>query len=91
VKAAKKYADGKGVETETPMAEEVEVGVFDAEPGKPGFTEKSVLLLERRRVTSGAQTITVVVDQAPAFAGIDPFNKRIDRNSDDNLVKPRSE
>jgi ABC-2 type transport system permease protein len=91
VKAAKKYADGKGVETETPMAEEVEVGVFDAEPGKPGFTEKSVLLLERRRVTSGAQTITVVVDQAPAFAGIDPFNKRIDRNSDDNLVEPRSE
>jgi ABC-2 type transport system permease protein len=29
----------------------------------------------------------VIVDQRPAWAGIDPYNKRIDRNSDDNLVK----
>jgi hypothetical protein len=26
-----------------------------------------------------------VAPAEPAFAGVDPFNKRIDRNSDDNL------
>jgi hypothetical protein len=87
VKAAKKYADGKGVETEASMDEEVEVGAFDAEPGKKGFDEKSVLLLERRRIRSGTQVVDLVVDREPTWAGIDPFNKRIDRNSDDNLVK----
>jgi hypothetical protein len=30
--------------------------------------------------------VTLVVDRKPAFVGVDPYNKRIDRNSDDNLV-----
>jgi len=28
----------------------------------------------------------VVVDEQPTRAGIDPYNKLIDRNSDDNMV-----
>jgi len=27
-----------------------------------------------------------VVDRAPRFAGVDPYNKAIDRNSDDNVT-----
>jgi len=87
VRAAKKYADGKGAETEAPMDEEVEIGVFDAEPGKKGFDERNVLLLEHRRIASGTQVLHAVVDREPGWAGVDPFNKRIDRNSDDNLVR----
>jgi hypothetical protein len=41
--------------------------------------------MERRPVHSGKQTVTVVVDKRPAYAGVDPYNKRIDRNSDDNV------
>jgi hypothetical protein len=26
-----------------------------------------------------------VTDEEPNYAGVDPFNKRIDRNSDDNV------
>jgi ABC-2 type transport system permease protein len=85
VQARKLVADGKGVETEAPLDEPFDVGVFSAEPGKKGFSEASVLLMERRPVKSGAQQIRVVVAQEPAWAGIDPYNKRIDRNSDDNL------
>ncbi|HEX7842691.1 MAG TPA: M1 family aminopeptidase, partial [Kofleriaceae bacterium] len=84
--ARKLYADGKGVETEAPLDEPFDIGVFTAEPGKPGFTAASVLSMERRPVHSGKQTVTVVVDKRPAFAGVDPYNKRIDRNSDDNVV-----
>ena len=87
VEAHKFYADGKGAETEAPLDEPFDVGVFTAEPGKPGFTAASVLAMRREPVQSGKQTLTVVVAQRPVWAGIDPYNKRIDRNSDDNLAK----
>jgi ABC-2 type transport system permease protein len=60
--------------------------VFAAEPGTPGFTADSVLAMERRPIHTGKQTVTVVVDKLPRHAGVDPYNKRIDRNSDDNLT-----
>jgi hypothetical protein len=86
VEARKFHADGQGVQTEAPLDEEVDVGVFSAEPGKRGYAARDVLLLQRQRIRSGTQKITVTVDREPSFAGIDPFNKRIDRNSDDNLT-----
>lgn len=86
VHARKVYADGKGVETEAPLDEAFDIGVFSAEPGKRGYTAKDVLWLQRQRIRSGTQQITVTVDRKPAFAGVDPYNKRIDRNSDDNVV-----
>jgi ABC-2 type transport system permease protein len=42
--------------------------------------------MERRQIHTGKQTVTVVVDKLPSHAGVDPYNKRIDRNSDDNLT-----
>ena len=85
VEARKLYADDKGVETEAPLDEAFDVGVFTMQPGKPGFTKTSVLSMERQRVHSGRQTLTVVVDQEPKFAGVDPYNKYVDRNSSDNV------
>ena len=35
----------------------------------------------------GDQTLTLTVNGKPAFAGIDPYNKRIDRNSGDNVTR----
>ncbi len=85
VQARKLYADGKGVESEAPLDEPFDIGVFTVEPGKKGFGDAAVLAMERLRVKSGAQQLRLVVKQQPAWAGIDPYNKRIDRNSDDNL------
>ncbi len=87
VEARKLYADGKGEETEAPLNETFDVGLFSAEPGKGAFDRKSVILMERRPLRSGTQVFRFVTDQKPAFAGIDPYNRWIDRNSDDN-VKP---
>ena len=86
VQARKLYADGKGKETEAPLDEPFDIGVFSAEPGKKDFKANSVLLFERRAVRTGTQTFTVTVDKQPKFAGVDPYNKRIDRNSDDNVM-----
>ena len=87
VDAKKFYADGKGKETEAPLDEPVDIGVFDAEPGKQDYTAANVLYFERQRVKTGTQTVTLVVDKPPTFVGVDPYNKRIDRNSGDNLAK----
>jgi ABC-2 type transport system permease protein len=90
VDAKKLYADSKGKETEAALDEPFDIGVFSEEPGKKGYTRESVLLMERRPMQSGKQNITVVVDKLPKFVGVDPYNKRIDRNSDDNLTNVES-
>jgi ABC-2 type transport system permease protein len=91
VEGKKLYADGKGKEAEAPLDEPFDIGVFAAEPGRPGYSAASVLSFTRQRVTSGKQTITLVVDKPPKFVGVDPYNKRIDRNSEDNLTAVRAQ
>jgi len=86
VEAKKLYADGQGKETEQPLDEAFEVGAFTVEPGKKGYSKESVLDIERRPLKSGKQEVTLVLEKEPKLVGIDPFNKRVDRNSDDNLT-----
>ncbi len=83
----KLYADGKGRETEAALDEAFDIGVFADEPGGKDFASGSVLAFERRPMKSGTQQVTLVADRAPKFVGVDPYNKRIDRNSDDNLAR----
>jgi hypothetical protein len=85
VEARKLYADGRGQETEAPLEESFEVGVFAIEPGRKGYDRDSVIAVERTTVRSGSQTLRLVADREPKVAGVDPFNKRVDRNSEDNL------
>lgn len=87
VTGRKLYADGQGRETEAPLDEPFELGAFDAEPGKKGFTPASVLAFERRRLASGQVQVEWVTRSLPTHVGVDPYNKRIDRNSDDNLAR----
>ena len=86
VSAHKYYADGKGKETEAPLDEDVDVGAFLVEPGKKGFEKSKILVFQRQKLKSGEQVLHVVTDRAPAFAGIDPYNEWIDRNSEDNVT-----
>jgi ABC-2 type transport system permease protein len=86
IEAKKLYADGQGRETAAPMDEVVDIGAFDLEPGKPGFKADKVIAFQRVAVHSGVQTVTLVVGRAPKFAGVDPYNKLIDRNSNDNVT-----
>jgi ABC-2 type transport system permease protein len=87
VEAKKLYADGKGKETEAPLDEVFDVGVFGAEPGEKGYSAASVLAFNQQRIKTGKQTLKWVVDKLPTHVGVDPFNKRIDRNSADNLAR----
>lgn len=78
LEAGKFYADEIGTETEAELNELVDIGVFNKD-GDP-------LYLAKHAVTEKAMTITVTVDELPAEAGIDPLNKLIDRDPDDNTT-----
>lgn len=80
------YANGQGLETEVPVEESFDIGAFSTEPATRGFGSRDVLKLERLPVRTGRQTLKLVTDREPKFVGIDPYNKRVDRNSQDNIV-----
>jgi hypothetical protein len=84
VTARKLRADSVGHETETPMDDVVEIGVFAADAGSG-----APLYLKRHRIHGGRQTIRVIVPRQPSRAGIDPFHKLIDRDGADNVVAVR--
>ncbi len=81
--AKKLRADGAGRETETPMEDFVEIGVFG--PAGGGLDEP--YSVQRHRIRSGRQTIRVTVPREPARVGIDPFRKLIERDRDDNVIE----
>lgn len=85
VAADKYYASGKGAETRTKLAEPIEVGLFTARPGLGEFSGKDVIVMNREPLHNGAQRITLKSKRKPTFAGVDPYNFYIDRNSDDNV------
>ena len=82
VSARKVVVDTAGVETEIPMDDQIEVGVFKAATGA-GFGEP--LYLQMHRMRSGEHRITVMVASKPARAGIDPRHLLIETEGDDNL------
>jgi len=86
IEAGKFYADGKGKDTPAKLAEDIEVGLFTARPETGAFDRANVLSIKRSPIRAGSQVIEVVTAKKPLFAGVDPYNFYIDRDSDDNLV-----
>jgi hypothetical protein len=83
--AGKFYADSTGKETKAPMNDYVEIGVFAEETtDKDGRRKTNPLYLQKHKLQPGIQKLTVRVNGKPATAGIDPYNKLIDRIPNDN-------
>jgi ABC-2 type transport system permease protein len=80
--ASRKFkADGLGAETPMPLNDYIDIGVFS------GKKDHEVpLSLKKEKIDQEKQTFEVVVDEMPTRAGIDPYNKLIDRISDDNMI-----
>jgi aminopeptidase N len=78
VAAKKLQASELGDEKEMPLADWIDIGVLDAD-GQP-------LYMTRHKIEKAESEFTIVVDRVPAKAGIDPWNKLVDRKPDDNVV-----
>ena len=87
VNAKKIYYDDKGKEKSVDEKKNlIDVGLFgEDETNDDGITVKNPLYFELKWLSVGDNTFTITTDEKPLKAGIDPYNKLIDRNSDDNL------
>ena len=79
VNARKLRANGDGAETEIPIHDLIEVGVFKGKKNK-----EQPLHTEKVWITQPRTTLTFIVNEPPTRAAIDPYSKLIDRNPEDN-------
>jgi len=85
IEAAKYVADGKGQQEEVPLDMPIDIGIFNKSLEDVYEGDDHVILFEKRRIKSGESSFSFVVDEMPSHVGVDPYNKLIDRNSDDNV------
>jgi len=87
VNSKKIYYDNQGKEQRIDKKKNlVDIGLFGEDiVNDEGITIKNPLYFELKWLKSGDNTFTIITDEKPLKAGIDPYNKLIDRNSDDNL------
>ncbi|RAK69946.1 ABC transporter permease/M1 family aminopeptidase [Hymenobacter edaphi] len=93
IRAEKLRADSLGNETSTPvLGDYVDVGVFGADraPGEAWDVRGKALVLRKVKLTQPETTLRFVVAEKPAKAGVDPYQKLIERYYIDN-VKPMTE
>ncbi len=79
VESKKVQADGRGQEHPVPIHDWIDIGVLDS--------NGNYLYLQKHKIENEQTKLSLIVDKLPAQAGIDPLDKLIDRNPDDNLVK----
>ena len=84
--AKKLRADSLGVETDAPMNDWVEIGLFKNAAKGDSLADKNgvPVYLQKHRIGAGQQKITVITTERPIRGGIDPMHKLVDRRVDDN-------
>lgn len=65
------------------LADYIDIGIF-AEEEVDGKSKEIELYLQQHKITEINNKITIIVDQQPKEVGVDPYNKLIDTNSEDN-------
>ena len=98
IEAKKVYADSLGNEKPQAVKDWIDIGVFakkadkKAENGTTGtginsnqFALGKPLYFKKHKLMSGKTTLEITVDEEPFKAGIDPYNKLIDRTPKDNV------
>jgi ABC-2 type transport system permease protein len=84
IRAKKFRADSLGNQTEIPIDDYVDVGAFG--PVAPDNKLGVPLVVKKVKLTQPVTVVHLVTAQLPLKAGVDPYNKLIDRTPEDNLV-----
>jgi hypothetical protein len=87
VKAEKLRADSLGNEKPLPVADYVEIGVFGPDKAKAEAWDVrgKPLYVKKVKLTQPETTLHFVVNEKPAKAGVDPYQKLIERYYIDNV------
>lgn len=76
--------------TSLPLADYIDFGIF-GESNVDGTINEVALYLKKHKITSIHNKISIIVDQKPTAVGVDPYNKLIDINSEDNRMELKDE
>lgn len=68
------------------LADYIEIGIF-GEKEVNGKKTETELYLKKHKITAINNKVTLIVDKEPKEVGVDPYNKLIDTDSDDNRRK----
>ncbi|HEV2665038.1 MAG TPA: aminopeptidase, partial [Blastocatellia bacterium] len=78
-------ANGGGAETEVPLDTWFDVALFpETREALEGVTP---LYIEKHRLGSGKQVLTVRTTKRPGIVALDPFHKKIERSAGNNSLK----
>lgn len=81
IETKKMQADSLGYESPIPMDYWVDVGIY----GEDEAGDEKLIYMKKHKFTEQETKLIINVDQKPIDAGIDPLNKLIDRNPEDNI------
>jgi len=68
------------------LADYIDIGIFTEEEVEGEMKEKT-LYLKKHKITTINNKLTIIVEEKPIEVGVDPYNKLIDTQSDDNRRK----
>ncbi|MBI3520485.1 MAG: ABC transporter permease [Bacteroidetes bacterium] len=86
VGSVKFKADTLGKSKEVPVNDWMDIGVFTQQEVNGKKVDKE-LVLKKIRMDKAAKTFEFMVDKEPTSAGLDPYNKLIDRMPENNRCK----
>lgn len=86
VDCKKQKADSVGKMKEVAIGDWIDVGVFASKDVNGKKVEKE-LYLQKRKIDKKVMEFEIIVNELPEKAGIDPYNKLIDRTPDNNTRK----
>ena len=87
VETKKFVADSLGNEKEIPINDWMDIGIFAKKKDKTGKSVNRELYFVKRKIDKQQMEFEIIVDELPLEAGIDPYNKLVDRHPDDNIKK----
>ncbi len=83
VSLAKFEADGEGQETEVDVSGQFDIALLGEKDEETDVYD--VIYIDKHPIDGKTKQITIISDTRPVSVGIDPFNKLIDRNPEDNI------
>ncbi|PIE99252.1 MAG: hypothetical protein CR961_01060 [Polaribacter sp.] len=79
--------EGKKAIVSVPLADYIDIGVFGEKKDKDGKTKETELYFKKHKITQINNKVSIIVDEKPVEVGVDPYNKLIDTDSDNNRKK----
>ncbi len=79
--------DGKKEVKSYPLNDYVEIGIFGAKILKGNHEYENELYNKKYLIDKINNKVSIIVDKKPVEVGVDPYNKLIDRDSNDNRKK----